>query len=74
VPKSVTRTRAPLTAAVSKASLEIKDVERNMMSKDTVVKYLERRVSKMSIRNLTVYIYLQSMIIKYVSRRRAYLL
>jgi len=31
VPKSVTRTRAPLTAAVSKASLGMKDVESNMM-------------------------------------------
>jgi hypothetical protein len=36
VPKSVTRTRAPLTAAVSKASLGMKDVENNMMIKATV--------------------------------------
>ena len=48
VPKSVTRTRAPLTATVSKASLEIKDVERNMMMKATVGEFGDTRQQKVS--------------------------
>lgn len=75
VPKSVTRTRAPLTTAVSKASLGMKDVVSNMMMKVTIGEKLrDTRQQRPVQKTYGIYMCLRSMNIKYVSRRSNYLL